>query len=326
MIRPSPPPSAPSRSLQPAGSSSYALANHYLGLAYRPRATIVGRSTASGRPWPPSMGRSAVSASVSSPSPPCASHACLAHCHAELGTFAEGRAFGDEGLQIAEVVDHPWEPHDCLVGVGQLSLRQGDLHRRSPASNGPWASVRTRTSPPFPLDSCGLGCGVYPGRARHRRRAAAHTGDGAERDDEMESPSGGLSSLPGGGPAAGRLEEAHALAERALALAREHQERGHQAYALRLLGEIARAPASRGRQASPLPAGPHPGRRAGHAPTPGPLPPRSRHSVHPGGAAGEEPAALSTAIHMYRAMEMSLWLPQAEATLAQIGERLQRQS
>ena len=38
---------------------------------------------------------------------------------------------------------------------------------------------------------------------------------------------------------AGRLEEAHALAERALALARVHQERGNQAYALRLLGEIA---------------------------------------------------------------------------------------
>ena len=38
---------------------------------------------------------------------------------------------------------------------------------------------------------------------------------------------------------AGRLEEAHALAERALALARTHQERGHQAYALRLLGDIA---------------------------------------------------------------------------------------
>ena len=38
---------------------------------------------------------------------------------------------------------------------------------------------------------------------------------------------------------AGRLEEAHALAEQALALARAHQERGHEAYALRLLGAIA---------------------------------------------------------------------------------------
>src|SRR5207244_3424910 len=38
---------------------------------------------------------------------------------------------------------------------------------------------------------------------------------------------------------AGRLEEAHALAERALALAHAHQERGNEAYALRLLGDIA---------------------------------------------------------------------------------------
>jgi tetratricopeptide (TPR) repeat protein len=35
------------------------------------------------------------------------------------------------------------------------------------------------------------------------------------------------------------LEKAHALAERALTLAQAHQERGHQAYTLRLLGEIA---------------------------------------------------------------------------------------
>ena len=38
---------------------------------------------------------------------------------------------------------------------------------------------------------------------------------------------------------AGHLDEAHALAERALAHAREHQERGNQTYALRLLGDIA---------------------------------------------------------------------------------------
>src|SRR5262249_28597845 len=38
---------------------------------------------------------------------------------------------------------------------------------------------------------------------------------------------------------AGRLEEAYALTERALTLARAYQQRGHQTYALRLLGEIA---------------------------------------------------------------------------------------
>jgi hypothetical protein len=39
----------------------------------------------------------------------------------------------------------------------------------------------------------------------------------------------------------------------------------------------------------------------------------------------EARAALSTAVHMYRTMEMALWLPQAEAMLVQIGGRSQRQ-
>jgi hypothetical protein len=38
---------------------------------------------------------------------------------------------------------------------------------------------------------------------------------------------------------AGRQEKAHTLAKRALAFARAHQERGNEAYALRLLGDIA---------------------------------------------------------------------------------------
>ena len=33
-------------------------------------------------------------------------------------------------------------------------------------------------------------------------------------------------------------------------------------------------------------------------------------------------AALSTAIEMYRTMDMTFWLPQAEATLAQVVELL----
>jgi hypothetical protein len=35
------------------------------------------------------------------------SRAWLAACQAELGMFVEGRAFGDEGLRIAEVVNQP---------------------------------------------------------------------------------------------------------------------------------------------------------------------------------------------------------------------------
>ena len=127
---------------------------------------------------------------------------------------------------------------------------------------------------------------------------------------------------------AGRLEEAHTLAERALALARAHQERGHQAYALRLLGDIAarRDPPEVASAEASLPASPRPGRRTRHAPA-------LAHCYRGLGTLysrverlEEARAALSTAIHMYRTMEMSLWLPQVEATLAQIGERLQRQA
>jgi tetratricopeptide (TPR) repeat protein len=119
---------------------------------------------------------------------------------------------------------------------------------------------------------------------------------------------------------ASHLEEAHALAEWALAHARAHQERGNEAYALRLLGEIAahRTPPD-GTQAEahyqqalalaeelgmrPLVAHCHLGLGTLYAII---------------GQRQQARAALSTAIDLYRAMEMTFWLPQAEAALAQV--------
>jgi tetratricopeptide (TPR) repeat protein len=121
----------------------------------------------------------------------------------------------------------------------------------------------------------------------------------------------------------GRLEEAHALAERALAHAREHQERGNQAYALRLLGEIAaRREPPEIEQAEaycqqalaladelamrPLQAHCHLGLGTLYAKT---------------GQRDQARAELSTAIELYRAMDMIFWLPQAEAARAQVEGR-----
>jgi tetratricopeptide (TPR) repeat protein len=56
----------------------------------------------------------------------------LAWCHAELGMFAEGRAFGDEGLRIAEAVAHLGSMIFASWGLGLLSLRQGDVPRALP--------------------------------------------------------------------------------------------------------------------------------------------------------------------------------------------------
>ena len=122
---------------------------------------------------------------------------------------------------------------------------------------------------------------------------------------------------------AGRLEESHVLAERALALAHAHQERGHQAYALRLLGDIAthRDP-PRSRQAEahyqqalalaealgmrPLQAHCHRGLGTLYAKI---------------GQREQARAELSTAIEMYHTMDMTFWLPQTEAALAQVEGR-----
>jgi tetratricopeptide (TPR) repeat protein len=122
---------------------------------------------------------------------------------------------------------------------------------------------------------------------------------------------------------AGRLEEAQAQAEHALALARAHQERGNQAYALRLLGEIAaRHDSSESAQAGddyrqalalaeelsmrPLMAHCHRGLGTLYAKS---------------GRRAEARAELSAASALYRAMDMTYWLPQAEEALAQMEGR-----
>ena len=119
---------------------------------------------------------------------------------------------------------------------------------------------------------------------------------------------------------AGHLEEAHTLAARTLAFAREHQERGNEAYALRLLGEIAahRVPPDVDEAAThyhqaitlaeelgmrPLQAHCHGDLGTLYAKT---------------GQQEQARAELSTAIEMYRTMDMTFWLPQTEAALAQV--------
>jgi hypothetical protein len=58
--------------------------------------------------------------------------AYLAECHAELGTFAEGRSLGEEGLRIAKGVVHRGSLIFAYREVGLLALRQGDLPRALP--------------------------------------------------------------------------------------------------------------------------------------------------------------------------------------------------
>jgi len=119
---------------------------------------------------------------------------------------------------------------------------------------------------------------------------------------------------------AGRMEDAIALAGRALELSREHKELGHQAWALRLFGEIA---------AQRDPPGVEPAEDAYRqalalAEELGMRPLQAHCHLGLGtlyrriGRAEQARAALSTAIELLRAMEMPFWLPRAEAALAQV--------
>jgi tetratricopeptide (TPR) repeat protein len=249
----------------------------------------------------------------------------LAACHAELGMFTEGRVLGDEGVRIAEAVAHPASLVCASWGVGLLALRQGDLPRVLPSLEramgmcqdadlsgwfpriaslvGAAYALTGRVADAVPLLTQALEQTIAEGTAEHQVFYALSLGEGQAL--------------------AGHMEEAHTLAEQALTLAHELQERGHEAYALRLLGEIAvhRDPPEVEQAEAhyhealaladelgmrPLQAHCHRGLGMLYG------------TLDQQGRARRE---LSTAIELYRAMEMTFWLPQAEATLAQVEGR-----
>jgi tetratricopeptide (TPR) repeat protein len=253
------------------------------------------------------------------------SRAWLAVGHAELGMFAEGRARGEEGLRMAEAAGHPASLVRALWGIGSVFLYQGDLRRSLLLLE---RAMGLYQNPGFRVEFITLApaLGAAYTLAGRVADAVALLTQAVEQGSALGSISGQAPRLFRLGEAqmlAGRLEEGHALTERALALARAYQERRFQAYALRLLGEIAvrREPAqvepaaAYYRQAlalaealgmRPLMAHCHCGLGTLYATT---------------GQREQARAALSAAIALYRAMDMTFWLPQAEAALAQVEVR-----
>jgi class 3 adenylate cyclase/tetratricopeptide (TPR) repeat protein len=249
------------------------------------------------------------------------SRAFLAWCYAELGTFAEGRTVGEEGLRVAEAVDHHGSLMFASWGIGLLSLRQGDLPRALPLLERAVDICQEPDLPSYlPWVAPALGAAyTLAGRVADAVLLLTQALEQATVMKRVDQQA--LCRLPLGEAhlLAGRFEDAQTLAEQALTQAREHQERGHQAYALRLLGDIAarRDPPEVAHAAAyyqqahalaaalgmrPLVAHCHRGLGTLYATT-------SQMEQ-----AGVE---LSTAIEMYRAMDMTFWLYQAEAALAQ---------
>jgi tetratricopeptide (TPR) repeat protein len=250
------------------------------------------------------------------------SRAALATYHAELGMFAEGRALGEEGLQIAEAAVHPASLMWAYWGLGMLSLCQGDLCQALPLLERAVGICRDADLPAwFPRMAAALGAAYTLGR-RVADAVPLLTQALQQSTAMARAHFEALCSLSLGEAQVltGRLEESHVLAERALGLARAHQERGRQAYALYLLGDIA----ARHEPPESEPAEAHYHQALALADELG-MRPLQAHCHHglgtlyvKTGQPEQARTALPTALELYRDMDMTFWLPQAEAALAQV--------
>jgi class 3 adenylate cyclase/tetratricopeptide (TPR) repeat protein len=243
-------------------------------------------------------------------------------CLSQVGAFAEGWAMSADLLQVAEASARPFDLAVATFGVGQLSLRQGDFSQAMAVFERGLAVCQRHDLRDW-----------LPTFAARVGYAYAWAGRLPEALPLLEQAVGQYATLRGGTPQpsvvvwlgevymhASRLEEASTQAQIALASAQAHQEWGYEAYALRLLGEIAahRDPQETERAAAhyqqalalanelgmrPLQAHCHRGLGTLYAAT------SQREQAH---------TELTTAIALYRSMDMTFWLPQAEAVLTQV--------
>jgi tetratricopeptide (TPR) repeat protein len=252
-------------------------------------------------------------------SPAVLSRGFLARALAERGVFDEGQAHGQDAIRIAEALDHPFSLVEACVGLAYVHSVRGDLNGAIyPAERGV-ALCRDWTLTTFAPNAMATLGQVYAGLGRVeeglpwlQQALAGHDSAGIGYFHAV--------SLVQVGEAyrlAGHVEDARACANRALTLTRERGERGYEAWALRLLGEIAA-------HADPLDldsAQQHYSQALTRATELGMRPLQAHCHLGLGKlyrCTGEQAQAqehLVTATAMYREMDMTIWLEKAEAEL-----------
>jgi class 3 adenylate cyclase/tetratricopeptide (TPR) repeat protein len=155
---------------------------------------------------------------------------------AELGAFAEAQVHADELLRLAEAINQPYSLGYTYFAIGTLHLRMGNfelairvLERGLPVAQNftfPWVAYCLGHA----YTACGRvaeGCSLLDQAVRQ-----------AESVQLFAHHSLRFAYLGQARLRAGCLGEARDLTQRALDLAREHGERGHEARVLWLLGEV----------------------------------------------------------------------------------------
>jgi class 3 adenylate cyclase/tetratricopeptide (TPR) repeat protein len=165
----------------------------------------------------------------------------LAFCAAECGNGREAAALTEEATAIAEAEDHAYSLVIAHAGTGMLRNLEGNHEGAiGPLERGLVIARLTDIPLLFPLIAAPLGRAyALIGRTDEGLRLLQ---DAVQRAEDMEWAAnhpirlvwlGETYALTGDGSAGRRL------GARALELARRLGERGHEAYALRLLGQIA---------------------------------------------------------------------------------------
>jgi class 3 adenylate cyclase/tetratricopeptide (TPR) repeat protein len=247
----------------------------------------------------------------------------LAWLLAERGQFDEGILHGREGTGIAEALDHPYSLGVVCWSLAHLYMSKGEVDQagrlleRGLALSREW-NLTFMSS----LNTGSLG---------YAYTLSARVAEGIPLLEQvvkaMETMAFGsfqplsLVWLGSAYDRAGRFEDALAVARRVLTFTRERGQRGYEARALYLLGEIASHPD----HPDVATAEAHYGGAMALAGELGMRPLQAHCHLGLGtlyATTGEREQArteLAAAIDLYRAMDMTFWLPQTEAALVRAG-------
>ena len=172
--------------------------------------------------------------------PAVVARAFLARALAELGDFEEGRHHGDEAVRLAESLDHPFSLIWACLNLGRLESLCGEFIRaimlleRAVALSDEW-NIAYLT--PIALTALGQVYArsgrVEEGVSRLQQGLAGYASAGIGYLRSLRMVQLGEAHF-----LAGRVEEAWDCGTRAVVLAGEREERGHEAWAHWLLGEV----------------------------------------------------------------------------------------
>jgi tetratricopeptide (TPR) repeat protein len=160
---------------------------------------------------------------------------------AERGEFDQGVIQAQEGVRLAEALDHPYSLVLALRAVGRVFGARGDFGHAIGLAERSLALSRDRSLDQLSPEVAGLLGHLYAlsGRVAEGLSLLEEALRAMERMAMIQWRTPLIVNLGETYLQTSRAEDALALAGRGLTLAREHGHRGSEAWALRLLGEIA---------------------------------------------------------------------------------------